>query len=362
MSRATEGDGTRNMGAPNDTVEISLYTIAAMIVRKVRVGMAVGILVVLVSLPLVIGALTVDRTWTATGSFMPERNSGAMPMGLEALTRLGFGLQLGSGAGSLQYYEDLLRTRSLLDLVTAGRYPMETDDGTRLVSLAEVAGYDGDHQEAAASAAAGWLRGAMRVSVAPASGVLRFEVTAPDPHMAKAVADSVIAAVHAHNLERRQTEAGGERRFIEGRLADVRGELEAHEGNIAAFLRENRQFETSPDLRLRYERLMREIRTREQVMITLVQAFEQARIAELRNTATISVVETPRVPLHPDGRRGPLMWGVWISILAGMAALAAAFIAALVDQARTVRSPNYQDLEDALSELRAQMVRRREPV
>jgi uncharacterized protein involved in exopolysaccharide biosynthesis len=61
---------------------------------------------------------------------------------------------------------------------------------------------------------------------------------------------------------------------------------------------------------------------------TLTQAYEQARIDEVRNTPVITVVEPPESPVRPDSRR--LVSWLAVSLVVGvLAALAAALFADL---------------------------------
>jgi uncharacterized protein involved in exopolysaccharide biosynthesis len=347
----------------DDGLEVSLYGLAAMVLRKVRVGVAIAGLVILVAVPFAVSSLLSQRTFTATASFMPEREmGGGLGGAAEALSRLGFGVTLGAGGpGSMHYYEDVLKTRSLLDRVSSLPYQITTETGTQTVALSQLGGYEGSNPEAASEAAAEWLRDRMRINVSASTGILRFDVTTPDAGLSKAVADRIIEAVHAHNVTRRQAEARGERHFIEGRLGEARAELEQSEAMLVAFLRENRQFELSPELRLRYERFQRDINMKQQVVLTLVQGFEQARIAELRNTPSISVIDEPRAPVKPDPRRSVVMWAFWIALLATFTGIVAALASALAERSRSTGSQHYREFESAVAELKSTLGRSGSP-
>ena len=69
------------------------------------------------------------------------------------------------------------------------------------------------------------------------------------------------------------------------------------------FLEANRQFENSPLLRFRRDELQRRVTQRQSVLTTLVQAFEEARISEVRDTPVITVLQTPFLPPGPDDRQ-----------------------------------------------------------
>lgn len=93
---------------------------------------------------------------------------------------------------------------------------------------------------------------------------------------------------------------------------------------MQAFLQANRQWENSPDLTFQHDRLDRDISLRQQVYTTLVQSFEQARIAEVRDTPVITVLQAPYLPGR-DSRRIALIGIVGLG-LGAMAGLVLAFI------------------------------------
>jgi uncharacterized protein involved in exopolysaccharide biosynthesis len=70
--------------------------------------------------------------------------------------------------------------------------------------------------------------------------------------------------------------------------------------------------------------LERDISLRQQVYTTLVQSFEQARIAEVRDTPVITVLQPPFLPAR-DPRGLVLMAAVGLA-LGGMAGLVLAFV------------------------------------
>jgi uncharacterized protein involved in exopolysaccharide biosynthesis len=69
------------------------------------------------------------------------------------------------------------------------------------------------------------------------------------------------------------------------------------------FLESNRNYSGSPTLQATRDRLQRELSLKSQIHSTLTQAYEQARIDEVRDTPVITVVEAPEVSARPDSRR-----------------------------------------------------------
>jgi uncharacterized protein involved in exopolysaccharide biosynthesis len=81
-----------------------------------------------------------------------------------------------------------------------------------------------------------------------------------------------------------------------------RDSLRMAENRLESFMRANRQYQNSPELSFARERLQRELSLQQQVYTTLVQAYEDARMREVRNTPVIAIVDSATVPSGPDSR------------------------------------------------------------
>src|SRR5207249_3089073 len=149
-------------------------------------------------------------------------------------------------------------------------------------------------------------------SVSGKTGVVSFTVEARSRWLALGIANRTLEVLNDFNVHRRQTQAGAERRFVEGRLAELKDELHAAEDKVQRFLQQNREFRNSPPLLFEYERLQREVATRQAIYTTLAESYERARINEVRDTPAITVLQAPRLPLLPQSRRLVLK-----SVLAG---------------------------------------------
>jgi uncharacterized protein involved in exopolysaccharide biosynthesis len=112
----------------------------------------------------------------------------------------------------------------------------------------------------------------------------------------------MLRLVSEFNLNRRQTKAGADRRFVETRVRESLDSLRGAEAALEAFLQRNREYRNSPQLVFAYDRLDREVRMRQQLYTTLIQSYESARIDEVRNTPVITVMEAPDLPARPDAR------------------------------------------------------------
>ena len=224
-----------------------------------------------------------------------------------------FGVTIpGAGSGdSPEFYADLIETRAILQ--PAAETPL-SDDGQ---SLAQRLG--------GTAAAVERLRSATSVDIASRSGIMRISVRWDTPAEAQRVAAVMVAALERFNRERRQSRASAERRFVEQRLEESNAELRQAETRLQSFLQQNRQYANSPALAVEHERLLRTLAMRQQLVASLTQSYEQAKIDEVRDTPVITIIEEADLPLRPDPRglaQRMALAGVIGFLLAAMFAIA----------------------------------------
>jgi uncharacterized protein involved in exopolysaccharide biosynthesis len=91
-------------------------------------------------------------------------------------------------------------------------------------------------------------------------------------------------------------------------------QLRAAEHSLLAFVGMNRQYRGSPELSLAFDTLSRRITIAHSSYISLIQAAEQARLDEVRDTPVIAVIEEPERPRVPDRRVAKAVLGVSLLI------------------------------------------------
>jgi uncharacterized protein involved in exopolysaccharide biosynthesis len=284
--------------------------------------------------------LLLPRTWTSAGSFRPQQRQNAAA-GLSGLAAQ-FGLSVPNldNSQSPAFYADLLRSRTILGHVVDTQYTVRENGAERRASLMDLLEIDdqlapGVRRQITIEK----LGDLLRVEMAPRTGIVTFAVSTKRPELSEQIAQRMLAEVNRFNLESRQSQASAERRFTEGRLAAVRQELREAENRLEAFLRQNRQFRSSPDLTLQQERLRQDMSLHQDVYTTLAQAYEQAKIEEVRDTPVITVVEQPELAVRPDPR-GLLKKGILAFLLGG--ALGVLFAFAREAMSRTSREAAHE--------------------
>jgi uncharacterized protein involved in exopolysaccharide biosynthesis len=350
----------RRAGLPAASVaeeEVSLIAMANALLRH---------WVALVALPLAFAVIVgmylaiSPREFTATAVVMPRAQAGtdARLAGLAAQ----FGVNVGGQGGgeTLDFYSALPHSRQLLDNIILAEYVVPhagADSSDLRGSLIKLYDIRGDSHEEQLQNAETLLRAMINVSSDANSGLLKLSVAAPLPSLAVSINRRLLNELNDFNLHRRQSQARAEREFLEGRLGDARHQLESAEAALAQFADANRHYEESPILTLQAARLQRRVDVQQQVYATLAQAYEQARIDQVRNTPVITVIDAPEGSAIQTAPK--VLKSLAIAILLGMlCAIAYAFVRQYLDTRRELGDDDYVEFV----ELRSAVLRRISPV
>ena len=300
MSRG-EQEIVNQFRPPTQGADLPLPWVLSVLLRDRRailiatiVGLAIGVLV----------ALFQPTYYSAGFTFIPQASQEQRASALSGLASQ-IGISLGSiGAASQppQLYADVIETREVLGPVAADTFAKT--EGSGRLPLPEILEISGDNPAITHERTLEFLRDKVVSSVVAARTTGAVTVTARThwPGLSLAVAQRLLDGLNRFNRETRQSQAGAERRFTEGRLAAAETALRTSEGAIQRFLQGNRQFDRSPPLAFEHDRLQREVMFHQQLVNTLAQQYEDARIREVRDTPVITVIDPPALPALPDPR------------------------------------------------------------
>ena len=143
------------------------------------------------------------------------------------------------------------------------------------------------------------------------TAVVTVIVRTGSPELSLELARRLLDGLNRFNRVARQSQAAAERRFVEGRLASAQAIQRAAEDSLQSFIDANRQVANSPGLVFRRDRLQREVNLRTQVVLALAQMNEDARLAEVRDTPVITVLEQPALPVLRDPTGWVLVVFAW---------------------------------------------------
>ena len=184
------------------------------------------------------------------------------------------------------------------------------------------------------------------------SGIVTLIVTDKDPQIAAQVTMNILRELDSYSSSSRKEQAVAERKFVEGLVAEARQKLDDAEQQLASFRQQNRDFETSPQLKIRDDELTRDADLAQQEYASLEDSYQQARIEEVRNLSAIRVVEYPDVPVVPQRREAArtTLIGLMTGLLAG---IVIAFLRQRVAEKKRAADPALDEYSEARRELSA---------
>jgi len=336
---------------------LTILSLVNLVLREWRLIVWPGLV-----LPALVAAYLLIRgpEYTARSIFEPQSRR-------SELSRLGglaaqLGLNLGgpSFGESLDFYVELLRSRELLEAAVQTTYRFAVEPGspdTLSGTLIELFGIREDAPHRRLRAAVDELADRVSVRSNVTANLVTLQVTAPWPELATQINRRLLDLIGEFNLEKRQTQARAEREFVGARLQEAERQLREAEAELEAFLQQNRRYDQSAQLQFEYGRLQRQVELRQQVYVTLAQAFEQVRIEEVRNTPVISVLESPEGSAR---RRGGRIAKVMMALAVGvMAGLVAALVRDFARRERTRNPADYAEFETLRRAVIADVVRGR---
>ncbi len=289
--------------------ELPLQSIIRFLKRNWRVLVLAGMACAIVGAGV---AIVQPRVYEVDASFVSNDSGQGNLGGLAGLAgQLGVEVPGADEGRSPQFYAFMITSREVLRPVLQR---LRTSDGVDLLEHSKFKDSDG---EARVRAAVEWARsGPVSAMVRRETGMVAYTVRTPWPEISAALAEELIVEVQRFDLDSRNTQARAERQFLEDRLRSAEDELDSAESLLLAFLTQNRRIDNSAELLFRNQQLEERVARRRQVVLGLAQAYEQARVQEVRNTPLITVIEYPELPLQPV--RQPMVLFAFLGAVLGL--------------------------------------------
>ena len=306
--------------------ELSFFGVATLLLRHrwrvIRWTLA-GALIALAAV------ITRPPLFKATAAFAPQVADASKSNLASLAGQFGVAIPTVGQQQSPEYYARLLKSRTLLLSVARDTVQVQEMGGRRvpLLELFEIEATDRALRE---DLGVEQLTKLVATSVSKPTGIVEVTAKSEWRSVSLAIVTALLDGVNEFNQRSRQSQAGAERKFVEGRLALADADLRAAEDRLRQFVRANRLLSGSPDLMLERDRLERLVSQRQQVFSTLSQSFEEARVREVRDTPVITLVESPAVPARsePRGRTKVLFLGVMLGgLIGGVLVLSSAALA-----------------------------------
>jgi uncharacterized protein involved in exopolysaccharide biosynthesis len=239
--------------------------------------------------------------YSATASFMPQAGGDSDLSALMGIAgQFGIPLRGGSSAPSPELYAALLTSPIILDTIARESFQREETSGTK-ESLAILFDVKRDNVKRQHEEVIEQLQQSISASPNRRTGVIALRVRTRWPQVSQRIAQRLIEELNTFNLTKRQSQAKAERRFAEKRAAEARASLRDAEDARRDFAIRNR-VQGSPTLTLEAERLGRTVSLRQQLLTSIEQSLESAKLREVQDTPVITVFQQPMVLSTPDPR------------------------------------------------------------
>ncbi len=342
------------VGAAEYEDEVSILDMASVFLRQRRtiaVWTVVGALIALV------GALRTPVEFTASASFLPHGgDQGGLSGAAGLAAQFGFSVPRSGGAErSPQFYQDLIQSREIMDALVESGVEVPSPSGPNTIDLVEHFHIQGETTaERAARMRLRLLAGIVSVNLGRETGVVSLNITTDDRELSAAIGVRLLQLISIFDVETRQSQAAAERAFAEERLEQLQGELTIAEDQLQSFLDENRQFSNSPQLTFVHDRLQRRVVMRQELFTAMAQAYEQARIDEVRNTPVITLIDHPEAPAIPNarGRLLKLFLGLIVGMMVGSGF---GFVLEYGERQRRDESESYSEFRQAMKDARTDL-------
>lgn len=300
----------------------------------------------------VVTLLVLPRSYTAIASFAPYSGDATLARAASLAAQFGVSVPSGAAGQSPDFYVEMIKSREMLVALVETEYTVpewrwweqDSEGGMMSGSLVELLGTTNANEHKARERAVSTLLDRMTVRADALTGIVAVQVTTGSPELSLQIVRRVLSLVDEFNLSRRTSQASAERKFAEERLRVAQEELRDAEASQQAFLAANRSFRESPQLAFEYQRLERQTALRQGVVNSLAQAYEQARLAEVRDTPVVTEVQPPDVARIPDPRRlalkalAALVFGIIVGVVL-------AFVRAFLNDERAMDVESAEELD-----------------
>lgn len=289
--------------------------LTALLIVIWRGRLAVALSILVFGIGAAVFAFTATPVYRAQTTFLPSQslegggtNAGTVGL-MAAAQQLGFGSMPGSDPTEL--FRSILFSRTFLEEILDSPFALE-DRAIAVDSLltGERSREARDMREARAK-----FESSLRFEVSTQSGLVTVTLDLADQDLVAPLLDYMVEELDRQHRALVGTRVAAELAFIGERVAAAEVSLREAEDAAREFLERNQRIADSPQLKLQYERLEREVQLRQTLFLALREQYEYSQIREVRELPNISVVDVAERPVSPSWPRLPVL--VVLAIVAG---------------------------------------------
>lgn len=155
------------------------------------------------------------------------------------------------------------------------------------------------------------------------TGLITIHVWMEEPELSKNVAEFFISEINEYVSEIEYSNLSKQEGFVETRLFEIQNELTKNEEELKIF-RENNRIISNPDLKLKEDRLKRDVYINTEVYVSLQQELELLKVRLVGQKDSIYLLDHPQLPAKKDKPKRVLI------VLSGLALSIMFFISTIV--------------------------------
>ncbi|MFA5832085.1 MAG: Wzz/FepE/Etk N-terminal domain-containing protein [Bacteroidota bacterium] len=279
----------------NNESSIDIFAlIRALWVKRKLISIVVGV-ATLFSIAI---SFVLSESFLATTVILPETDKSKLSSlgGLSDLASLA-GVNVGGEGTLVKLYPTILKSESVLRNVIFRKY--QTKEFSQPVNLIEYWEIKEKTRELEYENALKNLRDLLQIAMDAKTAVITMSILMPEPQLAADIVNEVSSELDKFIRNKRTTSAGEQRKFVEGRLTEVKRDLTLSENILKEFREKNRQV-LSPQLLLEQERLIRDVQINATIYTELRKQYELVKIEEVKNIPVINVMDIAHAAARKD--------------------------------------------------------------
>jgi uncharacterized protein involved in exopolysaccharide biosynthesis len=258
----------------------------------------VGIITGSVTVAAIVISLLLPESFKSTAVILPDTDKSKLSA-LGGLSDLASMAGVSTGDVSIvKLYPTIIKSESVLKNILYKKY--KTKAFADSVNLLQFWKIEAKTPELVYEIGLKELQDGLIVSSDIKLNVVTMEIVTDEPQLSADILNSVIAELDMFIRTKKKTNASEQRKWIEGRLTEVKSDLATSENALKDFRMSNRIVATSPQLLLEQERLLREVQINTTLYTELKKQYELIKIEEIKNIPLISVMDYARPAAKKD--------------------------------------------------------------
>tara|TARA_Y100001970_G_scaffold285531_1_gene405569 strand:- start:12025 stop:13005 length:981 start_codon:yes stop_codon:yes gene_type:complete len=135
------------------------------------------------------------------------------------------------------------------------------------------------------------------------SSVVKIEVTAKNNYVTQSINELLIKSANNFLIKKENERAYNKLLFINERMDEVEKDLNNAENTLKDFRYKNIKVGSSPDLQMQLEKLLRDVQFQTNIMSTLLEQREVAKIQNIEKSEIFNILSEPNLPIYPSSSR-----------------------------------------------------------